>query len=124
MRKYYILPFSVLILVLVFVVSFVFFYKVTLKHNMCVIFCLFTEVTCNVTQQADILFILDASGSIGPANYSVMLNFVVDITRNFKLGPNGIQFASIIFGTDVQEVFAFTTYTSQSTLEMVSHVVS
>ncbi|CAG5118377.1 unnamed protein product, partial [Candidula unifasciata] len=74
-------------------------------------------VTCNVTQKADILFILDASGSIGTANFSVMLNFLVDITRNFNLGPDGIQFASIVFGTDAQEVFDFTTYNNQANLE-------
>lgn len=73
--------------------------------------------TCSVSAKADILFILDSSGSILTDNYKKMLNFVVTLTRNFNFGPNDIQFASIIFGDDAEEIFDFKNYTSRSSLE-------
>jgi collagen type VI alpha len=72
---------------------------------------------CNVTQKADILFILDSSGSIGIDNYTMMLNFVVNLTKNFNIGPSGIQFATIIYGDDAHEVFDFNTFSTHEELE-------
>ena len=47
--------------------------------------------------QADIVFILDSSGSIGQANYNKMLNFVRDVTSKFDVGQNKVRVGVEIF---------------------------
>jgi receptor-type tyrosine-protein phosphatase Q len=57
---------------------------------------------------ADILFILDSSGSIGGDNWDIMLNFVATITNHITpFGKNGYQFAVDIFSYNAYSVIAF-----------------
>ncbi|KAK0047864.1 FMRFamide receptor [Biomphalaria pfeifferi] len=63
---------------------------------------------------ADVLLILDSSGSIGKDNYALQANFSAELAKNFKIGPNNIQFSAIIFSTTVQELFDFQKYHTNS----------
>ncbi|XP_035826806.1 uncharacterized protein LOC101848762 [Aplysia californica] len=51
------------------------------------------------TNPADIHFLLDASGSVQPANFQKQLDFVKKFTRSFNIGPNGVQIGATIFST-------------------------
>ena len=41
--------------------------------------------------QADIVFLLDESGSVGAANFQKMLSFVQNVAKSFTIGPNDVQ---------------------------------
>lgn len=73
---------------------------------------------------ADILFIMDSTGSIGEGNYKTMLTFVANFTRSFALGPNWVQFSVITFGDNAHNEFSFSKYTTHSALEKVGLQVS
>ncbi|BFZ22808.1 hypothetical protein BsWGS_25847 [Bradybaena similaris] len=68
--------------------------------------------TC--TAVADIIFVLDASGSIGMDNFEVQQKFVASLTRHFAFGRTAVLFAALLFSTDVQKLFDFNTYQSQT----------
>ncbi|CAL1545324.1 unnamed protein product [Lymnaea stagnalis] len=60
--------------------------------------------------QADILLILDSSGSIGQINYNIMADFAASLTSKFMVGPTKVRFAAILFSDDVLSRFNFSTY--------------
>ena len=57
----------------------------------------FFFTVCNTTQPADIVFILDASGSIGSTDYQKMLSFVKRVLSGFNIGPQATQVGLITF---------------------------
>ncbi|KAK0055893.1 collagen alpha-5(VI) chain [Biomphalaria pfeifferi] len=67
---------------------------------------------------ADIIFVLDSSGSIGADNYIKMLQFAANITDRFTLGVNDVLFAEIIFGAVVQKMFDFNDNMDATSLKM------
>lgn len=75
--------------------------------------------TCSA--KADILFILDSSGSIGHNNYDTMLTFVKDIVSNFDVGPNKIQVGAEIFSDRTYQQFNLNKYSTKSAVE---HAIS
>uniref|UniRef100_A0A8C0FZJ3 Collagen alpha-1(XXI) chain n=1 Tax=Bubo bubo TaxID=30461 RepID=A0A8C0FZJ3_BUBBB len=46
---------------------------------------------CCRTAPADLVFILDGSYSVGPENFEIIKSWLVNITRNFDIGPKFIQ---------------------------------
>ncbi|KAH9496731.1 Collagen alpha-5(VI) chain [Bulinus truncatus] len=55
--------------------------------------------------QADIVLVIDSSGSIGPKNYWKVLNFTVDLANQFQIGKNGVLFGSVVFSDNAQKWF-------------------
>ena len=55
------------------------------------------QVICKNTQQAEVAFLLDASSSVGTENWDIILNFVTDIVKSFKIKPNKVNFIQIIY---------------------------
>ena len=58
-------------------------------------------VGCNGTEPADILFILDASGSVGRTNFNLMLNFVKKLVDGFPVSAKETQIGVITFDSKV-----------------------
>ncbi|CAG5125592.1 unnamed protein product, partial [Candidula unifasciata] len=58
--------------------------------------------------RADILFILDSSGSISPADYQKELDFVIYLINNFNIGLNYELFSVMVFSNVPQMLFDFT----------------
>ena len=46
--------------------------------------------TCSSGVQADMVFVLDASGSVGSSNFQTMLSFVQDLVNDFDIGSNAV----------------------------------
>ncbi|XP_059164375.1 collagen alpha-6(VI) chain-like [Physella acuta] len=57
--------------------------------------------------KADILFVLDSSGSIGPVNYQKQRQFAAEVASNFPFGEDGARFACIIFSYLAEKMFDF-----------------
>lgn len=68
---------------------------------------------------ADIVLVMDSSGSIGAANYKQMLQFAVSITEKFTLGIEDVQFAQVIFGANAYKKFDFNTHKTFESLKKV-----
>lgn len=73
---------------------------------------------------ADILFLLDASGSITRTNFDKQLNFVRDFAKQYIIGPNNIQVGVATFSTSVQEQIRLNQYSSAPALLAAISAVS
>ncbi|XP_069462250.1 collagen alpha-1(XXI) chain [Ambystoma mexicanum] len=49
-----------------------------------------TRLSCR-TAPTDLVFILDGSWSVGPENFEILKNWIVNISRNFDIGPKFTQ---------------------------------
>ncbi|XP_060081669.1 collagen alpha-1(XII) chain-like [Ylistrum balloti] len=65
------------------------------------------------TKPADIVFILDSSGSEGSSNFNKQLQFMTDFVTNFKIGPHDVQFGLVTFSIDALNEFYLNTYNNQ-----------
>ena len=63
---------------------------------------------------ADIVFLLDKSGSVGQANFDKMTQFVKDITANFDIGPNDVQVGVDTFSTAYSQEFTLGTFADKA----------
>ena len=76
--------------------------------------------TCTM---ADIIFVLDSSGSIGIEHWSQVLDFVKTVVRGFNIGPFAMQFGSVTFGNEATINFNLNTYNrTQDVLDAVDRI--
>nr|XP_055156499.1 von Willebrand factor A domain-containing protein 2 isoform X2 [Nyctereutes procyonoides] len=57
------------------------------------------------TQSLDLLFMLDASASVGPENFAQMQSFVRSCTLQFEVNPDVTQVGLVVYGSQVQTAF-------------------
>ena len=76
---------------------------------------------CNA--QADLVFLLDSSGSVGSTNFRKMLGFVNNVANGFNIGPQDIQIGVDTFQTGHKAEFNLNTYSSkQSMLAAINNI--
>ncbi|XP_021367855.1 collagen alpha-3(VI) chain-like isoform X2 [Mizuhopecten yessoensis] len=75
-----------------------------------------TEPPCNVTQ-ADIVFLLDASNSLGQVNFDRQIQFVLDVVNALDIGPDNTQVAITTYQTVIHNVFQLNTYPNKIDME-------
>jgi len=59
---------------------------------------------CKNSVGADIIFVLDGSGSIGTANFNSIKTFVMDVINGFDVGADKTRFGVIKFRYALAEV--------------------
>ncbi|WAR30004.1 COCA1-like protein [Mya arenaria] len=67
--------------------------------------------------QADIMFLLDSSGSVGSPNFQTMKGFVHDMMNSFNIGPNAVQVGVDTFQTSVKAEFYMNTYQDRPSVQ-------
>ena len=78
---------------------------------------------CNGTEPADVLFILDASGSVGTQNFNLMLNFVKKLVDGFPVSATETQIGVITFDSKVYLQFHLNKYHTKTDIKnAVSHI--
>ncbi|XP_062574789.1 cartilage matrix protein-like [Saccostrea cucullata] len=78
---------------------------------------------CSKKGAADIVFVLDSSGSVGEDNFEKMKNFTMDIVDEFTVGPDAVQFGIVIFSTPVTGAFSLNKYDNAKELkEAISEI--
>uniref|UniRef100_A0A8W8N3Y2 VWFA domain-containing protein n=1 Tax=Magallana gigas TaxID=29159 RepID=A0A8W8N3Y2_MAGGI len=82
---------------------------------------LHSELTTKICEdcsliEADVVFLLDASGSVGSANFFQQINLVKTFVENSNIGPSNVQVSVVTFSTRVQEVFNLSRYQSKEAL--------
>lgn len=68
-------------------------------------------------KKADIIFVVDSSGSIGAKNFMKLRLFLVDFVKAIgNVGPNGNQFGLVRFATTVHEKIRLNRFSSEAPL--------
>lgn len=70
---------------------------------------------CNL-KPADIVFLLDSSGSEGSRHFREQLNFVKTFVKEFDIGPSNVQISVVSFSTRVRENFDLKRYKNKADL--------
>ena len=68
---------------------------------------------------ADVVFVVDSSGSIGSLNWSVSLQFVIDFMKGLNIKADGTRVSVVIYSTEVELSFGLTQYYSMAAIEPV-----
>lgn len=76
-----------------------------------------TVVPTGCLRNSDIVFILDASGSIGATNFIKVIKFLLDATTYFSIAPNATRVGLVEFSTVSTKVFSLNTYTTVQSLQ-------
>jgi len=63
---------------------------------------------CNV---ADVIFVLDSSGSVGRDNWEKVRKFVINTVRELGVGKGRTQVGMVVYGTKAYEKFSLTQFT-------------
>ena len=78
----------------------------------CFVFC-FSIGSLSVTNKADVVFIMDSSGSIGASDYAKEKGFVKEIAKVFQISPNASRISTIIYDSRPELIFDFNKYTDE-----------
>ena len=65
---------------------------------------------------ADIVFILDSSGSVGSANFQKMLTFVKSMAQGFDIGKTGTEVGVVTYSSKPTNQFHLNKYTDKNSL--------
>ncbi|XP_075684359.1 collagen alpha-6(VI) chain-like [Rhinoderma darwinii] len=60
---------------------------------------------CARIQVADIVFVMDSSGSISIEQYNTMKNFIISFVEKSEVGPNNVQFGALKYSDNPQKLF-------------------
>uniref|UniRef100_A0A0B7ART5 Collagen alpha-3(VI) chain n=2 Tax=Arion vulgaris TaxID=1028688 RepID=A0A0B7ART5_9EUPU len=77
------------------------------------------ELDCKTNK--DIVFILDASASVGPQNFGLMLKYVSSIVKDLTVYGQDHRFGLITYSTEVKTVFSLNRY---STVPQILEVIN
>ncbi|XP_069502728.1 collagen alpha-6(VI) chain [Ambystoma mexicanum] len=67
--------------------------------------------------EADIMFLVDGSGSIGTENFETMKTFMKELVQKSDIGITKVQVGAIQFSGTVKEEFQMNTFTSKSDIQ-------
>ncbi|XP_056236931.1 collagen alpha-6(VI) chain-like isoform X1 [Seriola aureovittata] len=76
----------------------------TLHKNITHVLCNSTKPICE-KQKADLVFLIDQSGSIDPADYTIMKKFTTDLVNSFKVSENLVRVGLAQFSSTFQHEF-------------------
>ena len=63
------------------------------------------------------MFLLDASGSVGSANFNKQKDFVSKFADSFTIGPQNVQIGAVTFSTTTHPQFNLKRYTDKTALK-------
>uniref|UniRef100_A0A4W3GB65 Collagen type VI alpha 6 chain n=1 Tax=Callorhinchus milii TaxID=7868 RepID=A0A4W3GB65_CALMI len=69
---------------------------------------------CIETEEADIFFLIDGSGSIQPDNFQDMKMFMKEVAKTFRIGANKVRFGAVVYGTTPVVQFQLNQYKTKS----------
>ncbi|MBN3276151.1 CO6A4 protein, partial [Polyodon spathula] len=72
---------------------------------------------CVETEQADIFFLIDGSGSIYPQDFLDMKKFINDMIRMFRIGSDSVRIGVVQYSDSQRVEFTVTQYTTRKGLE-------
>lgn len=70
---------------------------------------------------ADIVFLLDSSGSVGETNFIFLTSFIGDLISDFNVGPDVIQVGMVTFESNVTNHFNLNQYATKEEVINATH---
>ena len=77
--------------------------------------CIFYFTDCG-SNPADIVFLLDSSGSVGSSNFQKQKDFVARFAQSFDIGPNNVQIGVETFATSPRHEFNMNSHRTKADL--------
>lgn len=77
----------------------------------------FSFAGCIQTDEADIYFLIDHSGSIYPTDFHDMKKFIIEFLHTFRIGPDHVRIGVAKYADSPNLEFDLTAYTDVKTLE-------
>ncbi|CAO2585923.1 von Willebrand factor A domain-containing protein 2 [Lemmus lemmus] len=65
-------------------------------------------------QSLDLVYLLDASASVGPENFAQMQTFIRKCTLHFDVNPDVTQVGLVVYGSQVQTAFGLDTHSTRA----------
>uniref|UniRef100_A0A8C7WYE9 VWFA domain-containing protein n=1 Tax=Oryzias sinensis TaxID=183150 RepID=A0A8C7WYE9_9TELE len=65
---------------------------------------------CLQTEEADIFFLIDHSGSIFPSDFKDMINFIIEFIQTFRIGPQYVRMGVVKYADLPELEFGLETY--------------
>lgn len=81
-------------------------------HGCCLLF-----LECQKTQVADVVFLVDASTSIAPADFTKMKVFMNSVVSSAQVGKDNVRFCAILYSTKPEAKFQLDRYYTKRELE-------
>ncbi|XP_050390698.1 uncharacterized protein LOC130010268 [Patella vulgata] len=76
------------------------------------------EANNDVCQKAiDLAFLIDGSGSIGPLNFDITRQFMIEVTNRLFISPEGTQAAAVQFSSSAQIEFYLNDHSTEGSLK-------
>ncbi|XP_013384288.1 collagen alpha-4(VI) chain-like [Lingula anatina] len=66
--------------------------------------------------QADIIFILDGSGSVSTPDFAKQLQFIKSLVRKFDVGPNAVKVGVLQYSTNTVQEFNLNTHNTEAAI--------
>ncbi|MES9904541.1 MAG: VWA domain-containing protein [Sedimenticola sp.] len=85
----------------------------TYKHP----FFVFSCTECNLTLPVDVVFVLDASGSVGSQNFQTMLTFVNKVVDGFPVNQNETHIGLVTFSSGAHLQFYLNQYFDKAAIK-------
>nr|XP_015212362.1 PREDICTED: collagen alpha-6(VI) chain-like isoform X2 [Lepisosteus oculatus] len=87
-----------------------------LQKNITKKLCNDTKPACE-TKEADIVMLIDGSGSINPGQFQTMQNFMKDIVGSFRISKTSVQVGVAQFSTEPQKEFYLSEFDSEDAIK-------
>uniref|UniRef100_A0A8C0GE25 VWFA domain-containing protein n=1 Tax=Chelonoidis abingdonii TaxID=106734 RepID=A0A8C0GE25_CHEAB len=82
-----------------------------------------SQLGCVDTEEADIYFLIDGSGSIYPNDFQDMKVFMNEMISMFQVSANGVRFGVVQYESTPQTEFTISQYNSVKQLKEAVHVI-
>uniref|UniRef100_H3AU32 Collagen type VI alpha 6 chain n=1 Tax=Latimeria chalumnae TaxID=7897 RepID=H3AU32_LATCH len=79
---------------------------------------------CKKIEAADIVFVVDVSGSINSSELDSMKNFMKSVVRNSKVAPDQVQFGVVRYANDPEKEFHLNDFTNKRQVRTAIHEIS
>ncbi|KAF7641473.1 hypothetical protein LDENG_00280350, partial [Lucifuga dentata] len=93
----------------------------TLYPNMSQVLCESTKPACE-KQKADLVFLIDQSGSIDPADYTIMKTFMTELVTSFKVSEDLVRVGVAQFSSSPQKEFYLNQFYTEA--EVNKHILA
>lgn len=99
-----------------------------MKENVCKIFTIvihtyYSHPTDCGPMPADIMFLLDSSGSVGTSNFDKQKQFVSRFVDSFNIAPNAVRVGLVTYSTTTANRFNLDRYTTKAALKAAINAV-
>ncbi|XP_063309185.1 collagen alpha-6(VI) chain [Pelobates fuscus] len=74
------------------------------------------EEECGKIEKADIVFVIDSSGSINNDQYQLMKDFVISMVNKSEVGPQNVQFGALKYSDNPSKLFYLNDFGSKTNI--------